>query len=101
MKELKHAQNRSVARDMVFEGTGLTVDITHRCGSVRHLLTHRDMNITVFAGQAHGSTPALQLTYYTSSIWIRGDDALDNLGVGRVTRKLLEVANTSCENAQE
>jgi A/G-specific adenine glycosylase len=99
MKETSSARQSCDAREMVLAGTGLSVDITRRCGSVRHLLTHRDMDIVVYEGHTPGYAPPLSLSHYTDSLWLHDARGLDNLGVGRVTRKILEAAETGSESS--
>jgi len=77
---------------LVKHSTGLQVDVLRQYPSVRHVLTHRDMDIAVFEASVPGTMPALNAASYQGGRWIHSSDALEEMGVGRVTRKILEAA---------
>jgi A/G-specific adenine glycosylase len=101
LAEVEKAPSQEGVGALVEESTGLHVKVFRQCTSVRHVLTHRDMDIAVFEASVEGSEPSPILRSYTGGRWIHSPEALEDLGVGRVTRKILEVAGADGFSAQE
>jgi adenine-specific DNA glycosylase len=100
LKEVHETPSKAGVGRLVKETVGLTARIEGQCSSVRHVLTHRDMDIAVFELSVKGREPSPALNTYTGGRWIHSPDALEDLGVGRVTRKILEAAGVHRLSAQ-
>jgi len=77
------------------EQMGLAVEVLGGPEHVKHVLSHRTLDIAVFVCRTTGDSPAVCPQGYTDARWLLPAE-LDAVGVGTLTRKVLAAAEAAC-----
>ena len=80
---------------LVKEQMGLAVEVLGGPSQVKHVLSHRTLDISVFACRIDDASPAVSPTGYTDARWLQPAE-LEAVGIGTLTRKVLAAAEAAC-----
>jgi len=88
-------ENRPSPLDVLHEQMALTAEVVGGPGKVKHVLSHRTLDIAVFACRVAEVAPPVDPQDHTDARWLMPDE-LDAIGVGSLTRKVLAAAEAEC-----